>query len=58
MKQQKLVYVSTGICDAYVEPEELPLQKYLNDGWRIVSYQPVGNGNGDINVVVLLEKGN
>ena len=65
MKQQKLVSVSVDISEENMaEAVELPLQKYLNDGWRIESYQPVATHNSCTNayaeayiyVVVLLEK--
>lgn len=62
MKQQKLVYVSMH-NNAFDKSVELPLQKYLNEGWTIESFQPVATHNADgsgwkvfMNVVVLLTK--
>lgn len=61
MKQQKLVQIRLDELDFY-ECMELPLQKYLEEGWVISSYQVCPESAADNagpfpgNVVVLLEK--
>lgn len=56
MKQQKLVQVCLDGLH-FNQCVELAIQKYLQDGWVIVSYQVCLRGDGyHGDVVILLEK--
>ena len=55
MKQQKLVYITLRYHHKSID--EIPLQEYFDEGWKIESYQSVSLQDGDnMNVVVLLTK--